>query len=521
MTSTNLDNSKKRQKQDSNVYGVIGICGVVGNLIARMLMDHKCHVLGTDMLGCDECQYLYTLDDYEVTLYLSDHPESFFKKSTCIIPPPSLPENSDLYGKIKNYGTDVLTVENCLKTFKPEKPVLCITGTNGKTTTTALLKHICRSSGLKPTEHGFRNLQGNIDYIPPLQARLAGDVAVLETGTFGKTGDLKLMVERCEPSCGIVTNINPDHLDENHDFMSYASIKGEFIEYFKNKLIIVNSDDPTVYGLVDPGQKEIITFGVDADTAGEGYKTCWCGREIMVEETITGSGFYTCECGLTRPEPDYLATDVEESKGKFKLQTREGVVEVQMRLIGLHNVYNCLGAIVAAREFFKIPLEEIVCAVESFEGVPGRIEHLYSHNGMDVVLDYGHNPAGIETVLRELKKVYSKITVVITVSSESGELGDEEILEKALKIGDFIVPASFASRRAAEKLDNNISSGKIILTDLYPVKFQRGTLGATADQVLEGVKKGLECDAQALICLGEAAFKYKENILKWKDLEYE
>ena len=138
---------------------------------------------------------------------------------------------------------------------------------------------------------------------------------------------------------------------------------------------------------------------------------------------------------------------------------------------------------------------------------------------MDVVLDYGHNPAGIETVLRELKKVYSKITVVITVSSESGELGDEEILEKALKIGDFIVPASFASRRAAEKLDNNISSGKIIFTDLYPVKFQRGTLGATADQVLEGVKKGLECDAQALICLGEAAFKYKENILKWKDLE--
>ena len=42
---------------------------------------------------------------------------------------------------------------------------------------------------------------------------------------------------------------------------------------------------------------------------------------------------------------------------------------------------------------------------------------------MDVILDYGHNPAGIETVLRELKKVYNKITVVITVSSESGESG--------------------------------------------------------------------------------------------------
>ena len=99
-----------------------------------------------------------------------------------------------------------------LNIFKPKKPVICITGTNGKTTTTTLLKHICRHAGLKPTEHGFRNLQGNIDYIPPLQARLSGDVAVLETGTFGKPGDLKIMVERCEPECGIVTNINPDHL---------------------------------------------------------------------------------------------------------------------------------------------------------------------------------------------------------------------------------------------------------------------------------------------------------------------
>ena len=124
--------------------------------------------------------------------------------------------------------------------------------------------------GLKPTEHGFRNLQGNIDYIPPLQARLAGDVAVLETGTFGKTGDLKLLVERCEPDCGIVTNINPDHLDQNHDFMDYARIKGEFIEYFKNKTIIVNSDDPTIFGLVT--QEDVITFGLDPKKYGSGIQ---------------------------------------------------------------------------------------------------------------------------------------------------------------------------------------------------------------------------------------------------------
>jgi UDP-N-acetylmuramate--alanine ligase len=498
------------------VYGVIGICGVVSNLIARVLMDHGYPVIGTDLHKKDECDYLYTLNDYKIPLYLSEHPESFFNESTCIVTPPSLMETSDFFKQIKVYEKDILSVEDILESFKPKKPVICITGTNGKTTTTTLLKHICRQVGLEPAEHGFRNLQGNIDYIPPLQARLSGDVAVLETGTFGKPGDLKIMVERSKPECGLVTNINPDHLDENLDFMSYARIKGEFIEYFKNKILIVNSDDPTIFGMINP-ESSVITFGVDSPTAKIGSKPCWCGREILITETITGSGIYSCECGINRPTPDYLAKDIDEANGNYTLQTPEGDVKVEMQLIGLHNVYNSIGAIAAAIEFFKIPLNDIITAIKSFKGVPGRIEHLYDYNGMEVILDYGHNPAGIETVLRELKKVYNKITVVITVSSESGETGDMEILKNAIENGDFIVPASFASRKAAEKHDKYISTGKILFTDISSEEFQKGTLGASSDQVLAGVKIGLKCKTDALVCLGEAALKYKESILKLND----
>jgi UDP-N-acetylmuramate--alanine ligase len=506
----NMDN------KNPEVYGVIGICGVVSNLIARLLMDRGYHVIGTDLHKKEECDYLYTLTNYKIPLYLSEHPESFFNESTCIVTPPSLMETSDFFKQIKRYKKDVLSVEDIIITFKPKKPVICITGTNGKTTTTTLLKHICRQVGLEPTEHGFRNLQGNIDYIPPLQARLSGDVAVLETGTFGKTGDLKIMIERCEPECGIITNINPDHLDEDLDFMSYASIKGEFIEYFKNKVLIVNSDDPTILGMLNP-EITVITFGVDSPTARISQKPCWCGREISINETITGSGIYSCECGINRPIPDYLAKNIDEVNGNYTLQTPEGDVEVEMQLIGLHNVYNSIGAIAAAREFFKISFKDIMTSIKSFKGVPGRIEHLYDYNGMEVILDYGHNPAGIETVLSELKKVYNKITVVITVSSESGESGDMEILRNAIENGDFIVPASFASRKAAEKHGKYVSTGKILLTDISSQEFRKGTLGASPDQVLAGVKLGLECKTDALVCLGEAAFKYKENILKLKD----
>ena len=84
-----------------------------------------------------------------------------------------------------------------------------------------------------------------------------------------------------------------------------------------------------------------------------------------------------------------------------------------------------------------------------------------------------------------------------------------EILEKALDLADFIIPASFFSRKAAEKY---ISQKKIITTDAEPVEFREGTLGATSDQVLEGLKKATECNVDAIVCIGEAAIKYKDDI---------
>lgn len=521
---TSSRTSTKSSKEEGSLpqkgtYGVVGVCGVVGNLIARVLMDHGFNVACTDMKPEAECRFRYTLEPYikkyNPAIYFSGHPESFLTESEYVIPPPSLPKTSKLFKRIKESGTKILEVEDVLRQVKPDKPVICITGTNGKTTTTTLLKHICRSAGLEPTEHGFRDLQGNIDYIPPLQGRLNGNVAVLETGTFGVPEDLKRMIERCEPSCGIMTNITPDHLDNDQDFLSYANIKGDFVEYLKDKQLIVNSDDPTLWGLIKSKNcSNVTTFGVDSRSTAKSMKKCWCGREISLDETISGVGYYECECGLKRPEPNYLATDINE--GGFTLKTPHGSMELNPKIMGLHNVYNILGAVTGAVEFFKIPLEDLKEAVESFEGVPGRLEHMFTFNEKDVIVDYGHNPAGVETVLRELKKVYDKLTVVITISSESGASGDDEIFKKALELADFVVPASSSSRTAAEK---HLPNDKIVMTSRSLKKFKKGTLGATQNQVIEGLKKGLKCNACAVVCLGEAAFKYKETIMSLKTIE--
>ncbi len=53
---------------------------------------------------------------------------------------------------------------------------------------------------------------------------------------------------------------------------------------------------------------------------------------------------------------------------------------------------------------------------------------------------------------------------------------------------------------------------QILTTDVIPVQFREGTLGATSEQVLAGLKKAKKCDVDAIVCIGEAAIKYKEQI---------
>lgn len=510
------DNNSLMKLSSPLIYGVIGVCGVVGNLVARVLLDHDLNVMCTDFKSGNQCRYKYTLNDYNLTSYFGGHPEIFFRESDYIIPPPSLSKKSNLYNKVKNSGSIVLEVDDVLNMIKPNKPVLCITGTNGKTTTTNLLKSICYYAGLTPTEHGFKELQGNIEYIPPLQCRLHGDVAILETGTFGVPGDLKFILERSEASCGLITNITPDHMPNHQDFLGYANIKGEFVEYFKDKLLIINADDPTVMGLINNYSSlitgNLITFGVDYENTVESKKLCWCGREIILDETISGMGYYQCECGLKRSQPDYLATDIE--KDGFILLTPENkVFKVNTSIIGLHNIYNILAAITAAIEFLDIPINQIIAGVKCFKGVSGRLDYVGKSRGKEVIIDYAHNPGGVETVLRELRKIYGQIAVVITVSSESGESGDVNILNKCLENADFIIPASFYSRKAADKKEFR-ESEKIILTTENPQEFKNGTLGANLEQVINGLVKALDCDVPAVVCIGEASFKYKEDIYK-------
>ena len=493
-------------------FGVIGVCGANGNLIARILEERGYDVIGTDLSSAEKCRFSKSLEGYDMELYYGETPDEFFEKSDYIVPPASLSKKSAIFKKIDK---SLFELEDVIDNFHTEKPVFGITGTNGKTTTTTLLKKIAYDNGIEPAEHNLEKMQGNAEYIPILQSRLHGDVAILEVGTFGVPGTVKRIVDCAEIQAGLITNITPDHLDSLGSFMDYAHVKGEFIEELNSKQLIVNGQDPTIMGLLREYDfnGDLITFGIDWMPESVNSKECVCGREIKVKEIISGCGYYFCPCGITTPQVDYIATNIDLKNRRFDLHTPDEKLEVQMSIDGLHNVYNVTGVIIAAHEFLKLPYDKILESVATFTGVEGRMEKVAEINSTEIYVDYAHNPAGVQTVLDQFEKLFGDFTCVITVSSESGYDGDLAIFNNALEYAKYVVPASAASQKiACELIRDDSSLTEKILFDHVDDFVKKGTLGASYDEVREGIEKALTMDCGLIVAIGEAATKFKSCV---------
>ena len=141
------------------------------------------------------------------------------------------------------------------------------------------------------------------------------------------------------------------------------------------------------------------------------------------------------------------------------------------------------------------------------------MEKVAKINSKNIFIDYAHNPAGVQTVLGEFKKLFGDFTTVITVSSESGLEGDLEIFNSVVKFSKFIVPASSASQKiASEKLKENPKlNDKIFLNHISEFE-KKGTLGASENNVRDGIKKALNLDCDMIVAIGEAAIKFKNVI---------
>jgi UDP-N-acetylmuramoyl-tripeptide--D-alanyl-D-alanine ligase len=253
-------------------------------------------------------------------------------------------------------------------------PVIGVTGTNGKTTTKELV------SSIFGQHHKVLKTTGNLNNhigLPLCIARMEGDedVMVLEMGSNRK-GDIKELCEIALPDFSVVTNVGPAHLE---GFGSLEAVRDTDLEIFAYaKAASVNADDAFLLEGAKNYNGRLITYGIK-NTADVYAKDIMLGTR--------GSGFKLCFSDKKR-------------------------VAVNLQLSGLFNIYNALAAASAA-DALGIGLEDIKNGLESFGGVPMRLEIIEMLGALVISDVYNANPASMEEALKELVRLKRKRTIAV------------------------------------------------------------------------------------------------------------
>ena len=298
-------------------------------------------------------------------------------------------------------------------------PIIAITGTNGKTTTTRLTAHIAKTAGYKvgyTTSDGVyiqNQLMMKGDCTGPVSSTFVlkdptVDFAVLECARGGilKSG---LAFQNCDVA--VVTNISADHIglggiDSMEQMAKVKAVVPETV--FKHGYAILNADDDLVYSMRDGLSCNIAFFSMD-EYNPRIVKHCRDGGYAAVFE----NGYITI------------------MKGTWKIRVIK-VTDVPVTYGGkaLHNIMNCLPAVLSTYFWRNIEIEDIRLALQTFipssTQTPGRL-NLFQFKQFQFLVDFAHNPAGLELLCDFVSKLEGEPKVGII--SGTGDRRDEDIKE--------------------------------------------------------------------------------------------
>jgi cyanophycin synthetase len=408
-----------------------------------------------------------------------------------------------------SYGTPRNVAEPVVDMLFPNNdqgriPIVAITGTNGKTTTTRLMAHIAQTAGFNTgytTTDGIYINQVLVetgDCSGPWSAKFvlkdpSVDFAVLETARGGMLRN-GMAFDKC--NAAIVTNVAEDHLgmdgiDTVEKLAKVKSIVPETV--MENGYAILNADDDLVYAMKDRVKCNIALFSLYNDN-------------IRVERHCAGGGLAAIY------EGGYLLL----RKGNQIIPIEE-VTNIPITFGGKadFNIANALAATLAAYTN-GIGLEVIQTALKSFvpsvETIPGRL-NIFEFTNFKLLLDYAHNPHGVRALGKFVQSFEDarKVGVITGV----GDRRDEDIIalgEEAGKIFDEIVIRhdDDLRGRAAKEIDLLLTKGIHNINPAIPVVYhsnecravefaiQRARPGDLVVVLIDNVSEAAQCIQEQL-----------------------
>lgn len=330
----------------------IGISGISMSSLAVFMRLQNCEVSGSDLC---ESENLKALQAFGIKYHIGHAEENIkqFNPNLVIINYAIHEDNEELIWA-RNHKKRVISRAELLgKLSKNFKKVIAISGTHGKTTTTALTAEIFVNAGLRPTVH-------------------VGGILKLNNSNF-LIGDKKYFItEACEyknsflslsPNLGAVLNIEPDHLDFFKNINEIQKSFDAFLQNSKTKLFQISD-----------------------------FKYCLKNEKF--------EKFYSAE-NITQIQTGYIFDLCENDKILAHIKTN---------FLGEHNVKNALVSAIIALQY-KIKIHTIKKTIKNYHGVKRRFEEIAQINNCAIIHDYAHHPTEIRKVITQAKS-YGKVLTV-------------------------------------------------------------------------------------------------------------
>ena len=308
---------------------------------AAVLAQKKGFEVFVSDMGKIKPRYVEMLNRYGIEWEDGHHTEDRILEADEVVKSPGIPEDAPMVLKVKEAGIPVISEIEFAGRYTHAK-MICITGSNGKTTTTSLIYHIFKQAGYNV------GLAGNIGQSLALQvAECDYDYYVIELSSFQLDNMYKFRA-----NIAVLLNITPDHLDR------YGYCMQNYVDSKMRILQNQESDDAFVYWNDDP----LIT----GELAKYNIKSRMCPFSIVKKEGMIGylmDGHY-----------------VIESPTPFNMEQEE------LALTGKHNMYNSLAAGITA-DLAGVKNEVIRRCLGDFEGVEHRLEKVTRVRGVDYIND--------------------------------------------------------------------------------------------------------------------------------------
>ena len=309
-----------------------------------------------------------------------------------------------------------------LKTLAEGYETVVVTGTNGKTMTTALIVAALREKyGDVLTNPSGSNMQQGIvtAFLAHKKKKSSRPIAVLEVDE----ANVKMVTELLHPSVFVLTNIFRDQMDRYGEIYTTYDKIVEGIKLAPKATIIANGD-ASIFSSVDlPNPKIFYGFKLPSDEPQndskapvntDGILCPKCDRILHYHERIYANlgDFFCPNCNYHRPELTYSVNKIiEQSPNKLKFQM--GKKDYTINIGGTYNIYNALAAYSVAR-YFDLSEDEIAQAFAKNKRIFGRQE-LIKYEGKEIDLILVKNPVGLDEVLHMLnteKDDYSLVALL-------------------------------------------------------------------------------------------------------------